>query len=103
MIQRGSQAVNVGAVVALVASNFFRGDVVGRSPDAFCATLTSQRCEPEVNEFGMAFFIKQDVFRLDVPVYKIRFVGRLKGLRHFHRHSYDLALRRMIPGVDDTV
>jgi hypothetical protein len=70
MIQRGTEAENVAAVVLLVFDDLFGGHIVGRGPDLaglIAAAVRKQR-EPEVHHLGGAGFGEEDVRRFHIAM-----------------------------------
>ena len=75
MVERASETVHVRQERFRLATDFFRSDVIGSAPDGrfvnACIVGLSLSGQPEINQFGFALVIVENVPRLDVAMQQI--------------------------------
>ena len=71
MEEGGSQRVHITAEILRLAAEFFGGNIIGRTPDDATAVgggfVLGER-QAEVDEFGLAFVVEEDVAGFNVAV-----------------------------------
>ena len=77
MVEGGTEAEDVAAVVFFVVDDFFGGDVVGGGPDlaGLIAAAIDEEGEAEVHDFGGAGLGEEDVGGFDVAMDKGELLG----------------------------
>ena len=84
MKQGGAQAVDIGTIINLFATRFFRRYIIWCSPYLLSfLLLPHEACKPEVHNLGFTIFPEQDIGRLDVAMHKPYIAGRFQAFGNF--------------------